>query len=116
MAGQLLCDLCEAEPAQVMQSSLANGDTIAIGANCALTFYVTCVSAILADMPAEAVAEYGSILKPVLDTFGYAPEPPAARPPAKRKQAPAAEPPADPDGKGEENGQARNAVEHAGGQ
>lgn len=41
MAADLPCDLCSAEPASLMQSNLANGDSIAVGDGCLPQFLLT---------------------------------------------------------------------------
>lgn len=88
MAGQITCDMCQAEPATVMQSNLANGETVAVGDSCVVPFYLTVLAAILEGMPAEVRAEFGTQLKPVIDQLQGEPEPvPPAQPARRGKRA-----------------------------
>jgi tetrahydromethanopterin S-methyltransferase subunit B len=59
MPQQINCDMCGAEPAELMQTSLANGDVIAIGHSCQLAFHLTVVESILDAMPADVAKAYG---------------------------------------------------------
>lgn len=53
MAQSIACDLCEAEPAVLMQSNLVNGDTVAVGEACILGFFGGAFATMLegADVP-----------------------------------------------------------------
>lgn len=93
MAGQVLCDLCQAEPAEIMQSNLLNGDTVAIGPSCAPAFYATVLETILAGMPAEIASEYAPLAKQVLDAAVRISDPAPAKPARGRKSKPATAPP-----------------------
>lgn len=56
MMAQIPCDLCASEEAIMMQTALANGDTVGVGANCIVGFYLGCLGELTAGMPVE-VAE-----------------------------------------------------------
>jgi hypothetical protein len=64
--------MCGQETATVMQSNLANGDTISLGDNCQLAFYLTVVQTILDAMPADVRAEYAAAVKTVTDALASA--------------------------------------------
>jgi hypothetical protein len=85
MAAQPHCDMCEMEPASVMQSNLSTGDTVAIGDGCLIPFYLTVIQAILEGMPADVREEYGTQLKPVIDQLVPSAGPAKPAGPAKRR-------------------------------
>lgn len=64
MATAIGCDLCETEPAIMMQTSLANGDTMSVGQACLLVFTGSSFAAMLANTDADTRAMYG---KPLTD-------------------------------------------------
>lgn len=39
MASQIDCDMCNAEPARMMQSDLTDGTTVAVGQNCLFVYF-----------------------------------------------------------------------------
>ena len=78
MASQLTCDMCQAEPATVMESNLLNGETLAFGDNCAASFYLTVLTGMLQSTPAEAIAGYRPVFQPLIDLLA---EPAAVTPP-----------------------------------
>jgi hypothetical protein len=66
MPQNLLCDLCQSEPALLMQSNIVNGDAITVGESCMMIFLLTTVSSILDEMPAENAAQYAVALDPIV--------------------------------------------------
>ena len=92
MAGQLMCDLCQAEPATVMQSNLGNGDTVAVGDGCALGFYLTVAATILEGMDEANVTAHSGYLEPIVKLVTGEPAPPAPpeKPARRRGRSPAA--------------------------
>lgn len=69
MASTVTCDVCNSEPASLMQSNVANGDTLAVGDSCIVMFYLTIVQTALEDAPAEIVEQYRVALTSLLDAF-----------------------------------------------
>jgi hypothetical protein len=55
---QLGCDLCEDEPAIMLQTSIEDGQVIAVGGACLFSFYLGAARAIAAAMPDELKGEY----------------------------------------------------------
>lgn len=66
MAQQLTCDMCNDEPAVFMQSSLVNGDTIAIGDACLPQFCLTVLTALIDAMDPDILAVWAPTLKPAV--------------------------------------------------
>jgi len=66
VAQNLLCDLCQQEPAELMQTNVANGDAITVGASCMLVFLLTTADSILAGLPADVAVQYGDALAPIV--------------------------------------------------
>ena len=66
MAQQLTCDMCQDEPAAVMQSSLVNGETIAVGDNCMPLFCLAVVTAIVEGMDPDTLATWAPVLAPAI--------------------------------------------------
>jgi hypothetical protein len=66
MAQAIACDLCQTEVAELMQTSLATGDVIAIGPSCQLTFLLTVAATIADDMPADVALSYGELIEPIV--------------------------------------------------
>ena len=67
MAQNLLCDLCQQEPAQLMQTNIDNGQVITVGASCMLLFLLTTAETIVSDMPPEVAAQYGETVASIVD-------------------------------------------------
>lgn len=65
MAQAIACDLCQQEPAVMMQSNLGNGDTIGVGQACMVTFYASSLTAMLSDAPPEMLNELAPVLLPL---------------------------------------------------
>jgi hypothetical protein len=57
------CDLCQSEDAVMMQTSLANGDTISVGAACLVTFMAGSLVGMLAGITADDM----NAMDPVFD-------------------------------------------------
>jgi hypothetical protein len=72
MAQNILCDLCESEPALLMQTNIQNGDAITVGESCMLVFLLTTVSSIVDEMPADNAAQYGETLAPIVSKLAIA--------------------------------------------
>jgi hypothetical protein len=49
-----------------MQTNIANGDAITVGASCMLVFLLTTADSILESMPPEVAAQYGDALAPIV--------------------------------------------------
>lgn len=60
MANQITCDLCGEEYAVSMVTNLANGDSLAIGEACMLTFHLTVAAELAGNMPFEALGDYAA--------------------------------------------------------
>ena len=67
MAQPIACDLCGQENAVLMQTNIGNGDVIAIGGSCMVTFLLSTAATILDEMPADAAAAYGEVIRPVVN-------------------------------------------------
>lgn len=67
MAQAIACDLCGQETAVLMQTNIENGDVIAIGGSCMVTFLLSTAATILDEMPADRRGAYAEIIKPVTD-------------------------------------------------
>lgn len=50
MATAISCDLCQQEPAEMMQTVLRNGDTISVGNACMVMFFAGALTGLLSDM------------------------------------------------------------------
>jgi hypothetical protein len=66
MAQAIRCDLCGQENAVLMQTNIDNGDVIAIGGSCMVTFLLSTAATILDEMPADHVGQYAEIIAPVV--------------------------------------------------
>lgn len=100
MAATITCDLCGAEPAALMQSNMANGETIAVGDACLIPFMATVLTETLTSMDAATAREWMPAVKPLLAAVDALAEPPAPAPAVrgKRKPAATAQPETTPDG------------------
>lgn len=58
MPSSLTCDLCGEEHAISMITRLANGDSLAVGEACQLTFHLAVAAELIKAMPAELTAAY----------------------------------------------------------
>lgn len=65
MAQAIGCDLCQQEPAVMMQSNLTNGDTLGVGEACMVTFYAASLTTMLHDAPPEALNALSPVLVPL---------------------------------------------------
>lgn len=70
MATAIGCDLCQAEPAEMMQTNLGNGETISVGAACMATFFAGALTAMLSDAPPEALNGLSAVLVPLSAIIG----------------------------------------------
>jgi hypothetical protein len=66
MAQSIACDMCGQENATFMQTNIANGDVVAVGDSCTLTFLLTVAAEIVTAMPIDAATQYGEAIMPVL--------------------------------------------------
>lgn len=69
MAAQLVCDMCQQEPAAVMQTNIENGDAVTVGNSCLLTFYLTIVAEVVSAMAPEQRDAYAEVIRPVIETL-----------------------------------------------
>jgi hypothetical protein len=67
MAQAMGCDLCGQENAILLQTNIDNGDVIAIGGSCMVTFLLSTAATILDDMPADNRGAYAEIIRPVVN-------------------------------------------------
>jgi len=58
VAADLICDLCEQESAAALYTNLANGDAMAIGAACMLTFALSVAAELAEGTPAKQREQY----------------------------------------------------------
>lgn len=87
----LRCDLCEQEAAVLMQTNLGNGDTVAVGASCLLTFALAFANEMAggaSDEAKTAVAELGGAVIHALGLHEGLPEPLAKPKPRGRPRKP----------------------------
>jgi hypothetical protein len=92
---QLGCDLCEDEPAIMLQTSIEDGQVIAVGGACLFSFYLGAARGIAAAMPDELKGEYLADIEPLAAEFGIGVAPvPAAGAKARGKRAGKESPPA----------------------
>jgi len=57
MAKPINCDMCEAEPARMMQTDLNDGSTTAIGQNCLFVYFATAAQSLAPEVPPEPESE-----------------------------------------------------------
>jgi hypothetical protein len=72
MASAIPCDLCETEPAVVMQTNMGNGDTVSVGQACLITFFTATLTQLLRDNGPADNSMYGTLfddLISVVDTI-----------------------------------------------
>lgn len=62
MAQSIACDLCGDESAVLMQTNLANGDSIAIGQACLITFSLANALSFSEGIPADAIEPYKDLM------------------------------------------------------
>jgi hypothetical protein len=67
MAQAMGCDLCGQETAILLQTNIDNGDVVAIGGSCMVTFLLSTAATILEDMPADHRGRYAEIIRPVTE-------------------------------------------------
>ena len=70
MAQAIACDLCQQEQAALMQTNLANGDTIAVGDACTVTFFASSLQAMLSGAPPEMLNDLAAVLTPLAAIIG----------------------------------------------
>ena len=84
MAGTIGCDLCQQEPAQMMQSNLTNGETISVGAMCMITFFAGSLIGMIGQLSDDDKRAVQPVLSGLAGTIGLLPadeipaQPPAA--------------------------------------
>src|SRR5712691_2351389 len=70
MPANITCDLCGTETAASMVTDLANGDSIAIGPACQLTFHLTVATEFIKTMDNTAATAYEDQVTALLDMYG----------------------------------------------
>ena len=92
MAQQLTCDMCGEDPAVFMQSSLVNGDTIAICQACMPQFCLTVFTALVDAMDPDILAVWAPALLPaVTSLIGHLNGTPETAPEAQPDAGPVSE-------------------------
>jgi hypothetical protein len=66
MAPAITCDMCQQEIASVMQTNIGNGDVVAVGNSCLLTFYITIVAEVVDAMDPDLRLAYAEVISPVV--------------------------------------------------
>lgn len=95
MAADLTCDLCGQEPAVAMYTSLANGDAMAVGGACLLTFTLTVSAELAKNLPASMRDQYDDVVTGLIDALGWqgalelSPPAPPKRKPGRPRKVPA---------------------------
>lgn len=88
----LPCDLCGQEPAGAMFTNLANGDTLAIGHACMLTFNLSSAAELAVGVPDDQRGQYAELVGKLAGAIGLGsmlmaePEAPKRKPGRPRKQ------------------------------
>jgi hypothetical protein len=85
MAVNLRCDLCEHEPAQAMFTNLGNGDVVAIGGGCLLTFLLSAAAELAASVDPATVDTYAELASGLAVALGVVTAAAPAPTPAKRR-------------------------------
>jgi hypothetical protein len=67
MATAIACDLCETEPAVLMQTNLGNGDTISVGQACLITFAGGTFAEMVNSVDTDVIAMHGEALTSLID-------------------------------------------------
>jgi len=69
MAGTISCDLCGQENAVLMQTNLANGDSVAVGDACMALFLATMLGQQVSGMSDDAFTANAETLMPLTDAL-----------------------------------------------
>lgn len=90
------CDLCGEEPNVLLQTNTLNGDTVAVGGNCLITFYLGGLIGLTDGIPKDAASQYHDGLAKLIAQL----DPPTTAVAAASTRRPrgAKKPPAPPDG------------------
>jgi hypothetical protein len=70
VAADLICDLCEQESAAALYTNLANGDAMAIGAACMLTFALSVAAELAAGVPDDQREQYSEVMAKLAAALG----------------------------------------------
>jgi hypothetical protein len=70
VAADLICDLCEQESAAALYTNLANGDAMAIGAACMLTFALSVAAELAVGVPDDQREQYSELMTKLIFTLG----------------------------------------------
>ena len=69
MAQTITCDICNAEPASVLQTDIATGEVLSVGSACHFPFYIGVAGAIAATMTDDIKAEYAEAVAALAAKF-----------------------------------------------
>lgn len=73
MASAITCDLCQSEPAEMMQSNLGNGETISVGAACMVTFFAGALASMVGQLDGSGRTANELSLVMITDAIGLLP-------------------------------------------
>lgn len=68
MAATITCDMCEREPARMMQSDLTDGSTVAVGQNCLFVYFYNAAMGLAPEPEPEPEPEPIPVDEPVKRT------------------------------------------------